>query len=151
MERKKNESTLVGKSKGQPSYRADKGIQDHEAEYLEAYKAREVEMDSVFARVVKIVDELLSRVEREMHRGMQYKANQDPTQSNFDPKVSKAAEGLGKLAAQLQSIHIRLLKEGERQAKNMSREEKIQFCVKFIGKLPPLERKDFKRQMGWDE
>jgi hypothetical protein len=128
-----------------------KGIIDHQQEYLQAYLDREVEMDTVFKRTVKVADELLSRVEREMHRGMQYKADQDPTQSNFDPKVSKSAEGLAKVVAQLQSIHLRLLKEGERQAKNMSREEKIQYCVKFISSLPKLERNIFKRDMGWDE
>ena len=130
---------------------ATKGIQDHEAEYLKKYNKRKVRVDDVFTRTVKIVDELLSRVEREMHRGMQYKADKDPTQTNYDPAIIKSAEGLGKLVAQLQSIHLRLLKEGERQAKNMSREEKIQFCVKFIKKLPPLERADFRRTMGWDE
>lgn len=137
--------------------RKDTGVRTHHKsfrekskDYYEKYLARDAQMHNVFAQSLKIVQELLSRIEREMFQGMQYKAEEDPEFSNFDPQLTKSAEGMGKLVAQLQSIHLRMLKEGEKQAKNMSREEKVKQAIRFINKLPLAERKRVKADVKWE-
>jgi hypothetical protein len=126
-----------------------RGIEENAADYYKEYQDREVQVQDVFLQSMKIAQELQSRIEREMFSGMQYKGKDDPSMSLFNPALNKSAEGLGKLVAQLQGIHLRLLKEGEKQARNMSREAKVEQAVRFIKKLPAAEKARIKKELGW--
>lgn len=136
MEDEKKEESRRRKKLPNTNIWEKKGSDEYSTEYMAEYKEREASVSGVFEQTLRIVQELQSRVEREMFRGMQYKAEQDSRWSNYDPKINKSASDLGKLVAQLQTIHLRMLKEGERQAKNMSREEQMSACVAFIKRLP---------------
>ena len=129
-------------------YPREKSANSYRDDFYKKYLKREASMTGVFDSTLRIVNELLSRAECEMFRGMQYKSEKDPTQSNWDPAVSKDVQGLGKLAASLQSIHLRLLKEGEKQAKNMSQEAQMAACVTYIKKLAPGYRAQVMRELG---
>lgn len=137
----------AGKKK-RSDYPAALSIGDHQEAYYKKYLKRESSMQGIFDTAVKIVDELLSRAESEMFRGMQYKSEKDPTQSNWDPRVSKDVQGLGKLVTSLQTSHLRLLKEGEKQANNMSLEAQISACITFVKKLAPGYRAQIKRDIA---
>jgi len=105
--------------------------------FYQEYLDREVDMAEVFDKQLRLVQELQNRIEHEMFKGMQYKANERGSGvSLYDPKLTKSAESLGKLVVQLQGSHLRILKEGERARKKMSLDDKVDATIKFIRSLP---------------
>jgi hypothetical protein len=129
---------------------SEKFVRGHQERFEESYRAREASIDRVYSQTLKIVQELLSRLEREMFRGMQYKAEKDKNMSLHDPGLCRSATGLGKLVTSLQNNHLRLIKEGERITKKMSQEEKIRSAARFVKKLPDSLKRQFILEAGLD-
>ena len=123
---------------------------EHQDRFYKDYLEREASMAAVYEQTLRLTQELLNRVEREMFKGMQYKAMQDgnPDFPAHNKELAKSAEGLGKLVVALQRAHLQLLKEGERQRKNMSLEEKMAYMVRFAKALPKDKRRELYGALG---
>lgn len=129
-------------------WRENLSIDDQARRFFERYDSTPATMQGIFDRVLKVTQELLDRIEREMFRGMQYQAATDTTKSLFDKDLTKAAEGLGKLVGQLSTIHLRMAKEGERKARELSLDEQIDLCIKFVTSLPLAYRKTIMKALN---
>lgn len=93
------------------------------------FRARHVPLLTAFERALKIVDEMLLRVERDMHAGLAYKGD-------FNKKSADAAVALSRALAQLGAVHARLLDNEHAAADSLSEAEKVAYMVAALRAKP---------------
>lgn len=98
---------------------------------LEKFRKMEINSMLVHERVMKILDNLLGRLERAMFAGMQLK------EDYVNPDHVKAATAIGSVVKELTKLHIQISKSERSTMMNRSIAEKIQFVVDFVAQLPP--------------
>ena len=114
---------------------AEKDISVKRKELFNAFKARDVEIEAMYKRTLRILDEHINRHEKALFDGFGYKGD-------YDPKLAKSAGDLGRIIERLTRLHIQRLEKGREQLETMSIDEQLQWVVKFIESLPVGYRRE---------
>lgn len=104
--------------------------------FIAKYDDTKATMQGVFDQTVKIIQEMQSRVEREMFRGYAHKSADDTAHILHDPALVKDLVSIGKVVSSLATVGLRITKAGIESAEGMSIEEQMRLCVNFILELP---------------
>ena len=110
-------------------------ISEKREKLFKEFKERDVDLEKMYKRTMRVLDEHLTRHEKAMFDGLAYKGD-------FDPKLAKAAESLGRIIERLTKLHIQRLEKGREQLETMSIDEQLSWVVKFIESLPVGYRRE---------
>lgn len=103
------------------------------------HKARHVPLLVAFERALKIGDEMMTRVERDMYA--------PDVRGRFDSKLATAFSALGRVLAQMGAVHARLLQEESARADILSDAEKVQYMLQAMLAKPASIRQQFAAQL----
>lgn len=118
-------------------------IEKKSEKYLQKYQKAEINALLVWERVMKLLDNMLDRIERQMFGGLQYKSD---LPVNAD--LVKLITDIGRVVKDLTKLHLQIMKADASAINNRSLNEKIEFVVRFITNLPPGYRKTCIEQLG---
>jgi hypothetical protein len=116
-----------------------KSTEELAAAKYDAAVSRHVGLLDAFERALRIVDDLYTRLEREMHAPYADKA--------WNPGHARDAVALSRALAQAGAVHARLLEQEAVRADNMSDSEKVAYMVAALKKRPASVVQDVIREL----
>lgn len=114
--------------------------------FFEEYQRQEADLDELFDRSTKVLQETLRRVEESMFSGMQYIPGDIPSSDTI-----KAVKELGKVINESAAVKLRMDKEARSKAAKMTLNEKIDQVRGFIKSLSPDYRADLLAEFAEEE
>lgn len=95
----------------------------------EKFNERDLQLKGTYERMLRLLDEHIRRHEAEMFSA--------PGEPEFNPRLSRAAEGLGRALERITKLYLTHKAELQKALDaKMSIEEQIEYAVQFIQDLP---------------